>query len=201
MSVTFYALFPQDSSATFATPGCSLVAQWPSSVTDVYWFNETSLYYEYDGDGDTYYDSCFSGSYGQMINPYYAPPASISASTTTPTSTPGPTKPTTDCSLTDHELWIAWSVWIPIPYAGANNCDELYKDIERGVDLTDWQCVEKDLDIQLWFNTPTLGDHNYGNTIDPIIDSHYKGVTSTCGAYFSSGLNGGEGDCSSSKNC
>jgi len=117
-----------------------------------------------------------------MINPYSTPPASIpGSSTTTTTTTPSPS-PTTVCSLTDNFLWIAWSVWIPIPYVGAKDCDALYKAIEKGVAMSNWQCVEKEQDIQLWFNSPDAENENYGTHIDIGIQSHYPGLTSNCAA-------------------
>ena len=70
-----------DPSVTHATPLCSLIATWPSDVNYVYWFNETTLEYEL-GD-QTYYESCYYGSYTLMSNPYYTPPATIAAASAT----------------------------------------------------------------------------------------------------------------------
>jgi len=130
-----------------------------------------------------------------MINPYSTPPMTIPGSpnptpnpTPNPSSTPSPASLTTVCTVTGEIIFLSWSVWIPIPYRGAQDCNALYKALEKGINLSNWQCVEKDQDTQLWFNTPNGGNvHNYGKDIDPILESHFKGLTSTCGPYYSSG--------------
>ena len=58
------------------------------------------------------------------------------------------------CSATDHFFWVSYSVWIGVPYIGQTDCDATYHEIYNDVgEITNWQCVEEDGYIRLWFNT------------------------------------------------
>jgi hypothetical protein len=96
------------------------------------------------------------------------PPSSPPASTTTP-----PSPPTQSCHGTSHYYWTAYSVQIGIPYGGAQDCDATYHALESATtSITNWQCVEKDGDIQLWFNAFA----NDGAKINSALESRYPSV-------------------------
>jgi hypothetical protein len=96
------------------------------------------------------------------------PPAPPPASTTTP-----PSPPTQSCHGTSHYWWTAYSVQIGIPYGGAKDCDATYHALESSTtSITNWQCVEKDGDIQLWFNAFA----NDGAKINSALESRYPSV-------------------------
>lgn len=62
-------------------------------------------------------------------------------------------RPTQSCHATDHGPFVSYSVLIGVPYAGAKDCDDTYNVLESAEGaISNWQCVEKDGNIQLWFN-------------------------------------------------
>jgi len=96
------------------------------------------------------------------------PPASPPASTTTP-----PSPPTQSCHGTNHYYWTSYSVQIGIPYGGAKDCDATYHALESATtSITNWQCVENNGDIQLWFNAFA----NDGAEINSALESRYPSV-------------------------
>lgn len=163
-----------DTTPVFETPGCSLVTTWHNNVTDVYWFNETSLYYEYDG--YTYYESCFYRSYGQEINPYATPPSYIPGSTPTPTPTPI----NGSCTLKDEDIFVEWNIYIPVPYIGPQNCDIISHAFEKLFAMSLWHCVEENHNTQLWFNTPNLWYDDWGANVDKYLKAHITGLNIDC---------------------
>ena len=104
-----------------------------------------------------------------MLNPYYTPPATISPIPTsnqqpaaTCSQSPTASSPATQfCQTKYNFLFCSHSILIRVPYRGSSDCDNtfhtLYGDLdqtESKADLTNWQCVEEDGYIRLWFNTP-----------------------------------------------
>ena len=187
-SATFYALFPQDSSAMTESPECELSAEWPSSVTDVFWFNRTSLYYVCSK--ETFFESCRVGSYGETVNPYYSPAPTIAPSPThNPAPSPPPEKPTQapapspspatqSCQTTNHGWWCAFSILIRVPYIGPSDCDATYHALEdtAGDDLTNWQCIEENGFIRLWFNAANGFVDGNQESINGALESRYPTV-------------------------
>jgi len=160
-----------DPSVTHATPLCSLIATWPSDVNYVYWFNETTLEYEL-GD-QTYYESCYYGSYTLMSNPYYTPPETIAAVSATPSPSPKPA--TQSCQVTAHVFWCAFSILIRVPYIGPSDCNATYDALESGTGaeaaLTNWKCVKENGFIRLWFNAAGKSEN-----INAALQSRYPSV-------------------------
>jgi len=162
ISATFYALFPEDPSQIYEVPRCGLIAKWPSNVTDVYWYDDTSLRYEYNC--KTYSETCFDGSYTSMLNPYFTPPATVEPTATqsqTPESTPD-MQATQSCQITQHFLWCTYSILIRVPYIGPSDCDATYHALEdfnaANAEISNWQCVEENGYIRLWFNSEGSSD-------------------------------------------
>jgi hypothetical protein len=50
-------------------------------------------------------------------------------------------------------FWNSYSVLITIPYQGPSPCDNTYHILESWVAISNWQCVEKDGNTQLYFNS------------------------------------------------
>ena len=98
---------------------------------------------------------------------------SVSQTAQEPTSTNTPSVATQSCHGTDHYYWISYSVLIGVPYGGAKDCDDTYHALESATaSISNWQCVEKDGNIQLWFNAFP----NYGSAINGALESRYPSV-------------------------
>ena len=84
------------------------------------------------------------------------------------------------CTAAQHGLWISYSVWIGVPYAGSADCDATLKALRQNIGncITNWQCVGKDGDIQLWFNTPEDISGDFGTEINKALESRYPSVGS-----------------------
>ena|SRR5277367_6008841 len=82
---------------------------------------------------------------------------------------------TQSCHATDHFWWVSYSVLVRVPYSGAKDCDDTYHALESATaSISNWQCVEKDGNIQLWFNAFP----NYGSDINAALESRYPSVNS-----------------------
>ena len=82
---------------------------------------------------------------------------------------------TQSCHATDHYWWVSYSVLIRVPYGGAKDCDDTYHALESATaSISNWQCVEKGGNIQLWFNAFP----NYGSAINGALESRYPSVNS-----------------------
>jgi len=150
----------------YGIPGCGLVGQWPSNITDVFWYDNTL---KYELNGHTYCESCFDGSYTSMLNPYYIPPTTVAAvkPSGAQSSTPEPTpqkQTTQSCQVTQHGLWCAYSILIRIPYIGSSDCDATYHSLEdfsqANAEISNWQCIKEPGNgyIRLWFNSEGSSD-------------------------------------------
>jgi hypothetical protein len=95
-----------------------------------------------------------------------------------PTVQPTPQAPsvaTQSCHGTDHYWWVSYSVLIRVPYSGAKDCDDTYHALESATaSISNWQCVEEDGNIRLWFNAFP----NYGSAINTALESRYPSVNS-----------------------
>jgi hypothetical protein len=90
-----------------------------------------------------------------------------------PASTTPPSPPTASCHGTDHFLWVSYSVYVGVPYIGPSDCDATYHALEDATwDVTNWQCVEKNGNIQLWFNLPGADAPD----LNGILQSRYPSV-------------------------
>lgn len=182
ISATIYADFPNDPSATMATPGCGLIVSWPDSIRSVYWMNDTALTYT-DGD-QTFFQNCFEESDGLMDNPYFIPPESVAASSTT-APPPAPTRATQSCHGVDHQFWCAYDILIRVPYIGSADCDLTYHALEdykkANAELTNWHCEEQDGFIHLYFNA-NVNVAKLNSALEqryPSVDSFNCGACST----------------------
>jgi hypothetical protein len=93
---------------------------------------------------------------------------------------------TQSCHCTDNGFYESYSVLIRVPYLGSKDCDDTYKALENGgpwvdgghqwseVPISNWQCVEKDGNIQLWFNAA----EGQGSDINAALGSRYPSVDS-----------------------
>jgi hypothetical protein len=98
---------------------------------------------------------------------------SVSETAQPTTSTAPPQVATQSCHATDHYYVISYSVLIGVPYAGAADCDATYHALESATySISNWQCVEKDGNIQLWF----AAFPNYGPQINSALESRYPSV-------------------------
>ena len=190
VTVTFYAQFPKDSSQIAATPRCSLVVTWPCYIESVYWFNDTTLEYTYGG--QTYYESCFYGSYELMLNPYYTSAATSKAASETraqttakaasekqaQTTSPSPTPAvpaTQSCQVISYKLFCFFDILIRVPYIGPSDCDATFDALKRkavaGVELSEWACENENGFIRLRFDLS--GKSGF---VDEILQSRYPSV-------------------------
>lgn len=79
-------------------------------------------------------------------------PSQLAPFPTGPSPTPTPPPPTQSCTAINHGLFSSYSVLIRVAYRGAKFCDYTYSILESWVPVSNWQCVENDGYIQLWFN-------------------------------------------------
>lgn len=80
---------------------------------------------------------------------------------------------TQSCHSHDHFLFTSYSVRIGVPYISAKNCDDTYHALESAtISIANWQCVESDGDIQLWFNCINCT----GDDINNALESRYPSV-------------------------
>ncbi len=109
-----------------------------------------------------------------------SPPAVVSTKTDTP-SAPSPTdtnpappnEPATQsCTATDHGYWVSYSVLIRVPFGGAKDCNDTYHALENWVPISNWQCVNEDGNIRLWFNAFST----QGGTISRALELRYPQV-------------------------
>jgi hypothetical protein len=89
-----------------------------------------------------------------------------------------PSPATQSCHATDRLLWTSYSVYIGVPYIGAADCDATYRALRGYLTLTNWQCVEKNGNIQLWFNIDTADPQEYASNINRVLGSRYPSVNS-----------------------
>lgn len=82
---------------------------------------------------------------------------------------------TQSCHATDHGVFASYSIRIGVPYGGPDECDDTYNNLEDEVgEVTSWQCVEDNGNIQLWFDVPT----GNGDGINVVLGSLYPSVNS-----------------------
>jgi len=80
---------------------------------------------------------------------------------------------TVSCHATDHGAFASYNVLIGIPYQGAQGCDQTYNNLEfHWVGLSNWQCVENNGNIQLYFNAGT----NLGSRINSGLEGCYPNI-------------------------
>jgi hypothetical protein len=93
---------------------------------------------------------------------------------------------TQSCHCTDHGFFQSYSVLIRVPYGGKADCDATYNALENGgpwsndcgchqwsaVSISNWQCVNKGGNIQLWFNSA----EGSGSDINAALESRYPSV-------------------------
>ena len=97
--------------------------------------------------------------------PENTPTTNIPEDTPTTTAASPTTSPivfaTQSCHVTNNVIFLSYSIFIGLPFGGNAYCDcggtFSALDDEAGILLTNWHCVERNGDIQLWFNTPYLG--------------------------------------------
>jgi len=81
---------------------------------------------------------------------------------------------TQSCHATDHGAFASYNVLIRIPYQGGQGCDHTYNNLEfHWVGLSNWQCVENDGNIQLYFNAGT----NLSSRINSGLEACYPNIT------------------------
>lgn len=83
-------------------------------------------------------------------------PAEGAAITITETITapaPTPTQVTATCQVKYHVFWDAYSILIGMPYQGAALCNDIFDILYQGEEgyVTQWQCVNENGNIRLWF--------------------------------------------------
>ena len=81
---------------------------------------------------------------------------------------------TQSCHVTYHSFWVFYSILIRVPYGGPTDCDATYHALESAAPISIWQCVEKNGEIQLWFNTMV----NSAGGINHALESRYPSVDS-----------------------
>ena len=72
---------------------------------------------------------------------------------------------------------MSYSIYIGVPYGGKSDCDATYTALKHSMALSNWQCVEKDGNIQLYFNVPE-DNFTYGDKINAVLESRYPSVNS-----------------------
>ena len=99
---------------------------------------------------------------------------------------------TQSCHATTHGFYESYSVLIGVPYIGKADCDATYHAIDNAgpwvnnahqwnaVPISNWQCVEMDGNIQLWFNAA----EGQGKDINAALEWCYPSVgTFNCPDY------------------
>jgi hypothetical protein len=77
------------------------------------------------------------------------------------------------CHATDHGAFASYNVLIGIPYQGARACDLTYSNLEfNWVGVSNWQCVENNGKIQLYFNAAV----NLGSSINSGLEACYPNI-------------------------
>jgi len=92
---------------------------------------------------------------------------------------------TQSCTATNHAFFVSYSVLIRVPYGGKSDCDATFHALTNAgpiiavqdyewdaVPLTNWQCVESNGNIQLWFNCAG----GQGSDINSALESRYTSV-------------------------
>jgi hypothetical protein len=60
---------------------------------------------------------------------------------------------TQSCHATSHGAWVSYSIYIGVTYSGVYKCNDTYNNLEDEVtNISNWQCVEENGNIRLWFN-------------------------------------------------
>ena len=100
--------------------------------------------------------------------------------------TPLERRDTQSCKCTDHGFYESYSILIRVPYIGSKDCDATYNALENGgpwvngqhqwsaVSISNWQCVEENGNIRLWFNSA----EGSGSDINAALESRYPTVDS-----------------------
>ena len=84
---------------------------------------------------------------------------------------------TSTCHTTSNFLWESLSILIGVPYGGAQGCDDTYNALESATwSVTNWQCVEENGYIRLWFNTVNNG----AGGVNSALRTQYPGVSFNC---------------------
>jgi len=94
---------------------------------------------------------------------------------------------TQSCHATSHGWYVSYSVLIRVPFGGKSDCDATFKAIHGGrkftseqslewdpVLISNWQCVESNGNIQLWFNSPDDQSSNINTALSscyPTVDN------------------------------
>ena len=80
---------------------------------------------------------------------------------------------TQSCQARDNLFWVSYSIYIGVPYGGPDECDGTYNNLEDEVtNISDWQCVEENGNIRLWFNA----EGGNGSGISAVLESLYPSV-------------------------
>jgi hypothetical protein len=91
---------------------------------------------------------------------------------------------TQSCHCTTHGWYESYSVLIRVPYISSKDCDPTYHALENGgpwvdgghqwsaVSVSNWQCVEEDGNIRLWFNCA----EGSASDINAALESRYPDV-------------------------
>ena len=103
-------------------------------------------------------------------------------------ATPSPTPETQSCHSTCHGLWASYSILIRVPFGGKSDCDATFNAIDHGgpliwqggrqtnawpaVPISNWQCVNEDGNIRLWFNAAP----GQSDAINPALEWRYPNV-------------------------
>jgi len=84
---------------------------------------------------------------------------------------------TSTCDTTDNFLWESFSILIGSPYGGPDECDTTYHALEGATDaVSNWQCVEEDGNIRLWFNEIQDAADSINNELEYL----FQGISFNC---------------------
>lgn len=100
-----------------------------------------------------------------VFNGCYCDQALVASTPTTTTSSPvsPPTVVATQsCTSHNHGVFNSYSVLIGVPFLGPSQCDATFTALEQAL-ITNWQCVEENGEVRLWFNAP-IGKSSYINS-------------------------------------
>jgi hypothetical protein len=86
-----------------------------------------------------------------------------------PTSTQSGTQ---SCHCVEHGAFNSYGVLINIPYQGASACDNTYSLLHSWVAISNWQCIEKNGDTQLYFDAAV----SWGAFINSGLEAAYPNV-------------------------
>ena len=84
---------------------------------------------------------------------------------------------TSTCDTTSNFLWESLSILIGVPYGGPQACDNTYYALESATSsVSNWQCVEENGYIRLWFNVI----NNAADAVNSALGSQYQDVSFNC---------------------